>query len=170
MPGPFTPLAFANEFIARSAPHGVVHMKLQKLVYMCYGWWLVTHNDPIIGEQSEVWRHGPVFCSLYDTLKGHGHKPITKAQTKFFTREPDRVDDKVDKVDEVFRLIDWVSQRYGQYDQFYLSELTHRPGSPWYQTAAEYDFRVPRHTRIPVATIQQHFRKIAEDRGFSGAP
>ena len=76
MARPYTPLAFANEFIGRSGGYGVVHMKLQKLVYLCYGWWLVEHDDSIMSDAPEVWRHGPVFSSLYDILKGQGHAPI----------------------------------------------------------------------------------------------
>lgn len=163
MPLPYTPLAFANEFIVKSGPAGVVHMKLQKLVYLCYGWWLVNHEQPVIAEAPQVWRHGPVFASLYDVLKGRGHSAITTTQRHFFSQTPDRVD-QGDQ--EVFDLIDWVSDRYGRYDQFYLSNLTHQPDTPWYITAAEHSFRVPMHTDIPLATIRDHFRSIAADRGF----
>lgn len=163
MDRPYTPLAFANEFIAKSGPFGVVHMKLQKLVYLCYGWWLVGHADPIIAEAPEVWRHGPVFASLYDALKGQGHASITTLQRQFFSQTPDRVNPGDQ---EAFDLIEWVWQRYGRYDQFYLSNLTHQPNTPWYVTAAEHSFRVPMHTEIPVVTIRDHFRSIAVDRGF----
>jgi uncharacterized phage-associated protein len=163
MARPYSPLAFANEFIAKSAPRGVVHMKLQKLVYLCYGWWLVGHNEPIIDEAPQVWKHGPVFASLYDTLKGFGHSSITTKQRRFWSNEPDAIDDGDQ---ETLALIDWVWQRYGRYDQFYLSDLTHQQGSPWYVTAESYDFRVPHDTSIPLLTIRDHFRSIAADRGF----
>jgi uncharacterized phage-associated protein len=47
-------------------------MKLQKLVYYAYGWWLLYHSEPIMTEPPEVWRHGPVFSSMYHALKHHG--------------------------------------------------------------------------------------------------
>jgi uncharacterized phage-associated protein len=53
-------------------PDGAEHMKLQKLVYYAYGWWLLYHSEPIMTEPPEVWRHGPVFSSMYHALKHHG--------------------------------------------------------------------------------------------------
>lgn len=165
MPQPYSPLAFANEFIGKSDGIGVVHMKLQKLVYLCYGWWLVEHEASIINEAPEVWQHGPVFASLYDVLKGHGHTPIKTKQRYFFNRVPDEVDLEDD---DAHSLIDWVWQRYGNYDQFYLSDLTHQIDTPWYKTAAQHKFRVPAHTKISDAIIKEHFCGIAADRGFVG--
>lgn len=65
MPRPYHPLAFANEFILKAQPAGVEHMKLQKLVYYSYGWWIAYHEEPILTEPPQVWRYGPVFVSLY---------------------------------------------------------------------------------------------------------
>lgn len=163
MDRPYTPLAFANEFIAKAGLAGVVHMKLQKLVYMCYGWWLVAHDEPIINEAPQVWKHGPVFKSLYNVLASHGHRSITTVQSRFFTESPDRVDGDDD---EAHRLVDWVWEKYGTYSQYYLSDLTHQPGSPWQQTAARFDYSVPFNTAIPNDVIAAHFRGIATERGF----
>lgn len=160
---PYSPLAFANEFIVKAGPSGVVHMKLQKLVYMCFGWWLVAHDEPAINEAPQVWQHGPVFRSLYSTLASHGHQPIRALQSKFFTVAPDRVDDNDHDVNQ---LVDWVWNKYKPFDQFYLSDLTHKPGSPWYVTAESYGFKVPFNTEIPIDVIKDHFRVIAADRGF----
>lgn len=164
MARPYTPLAFANEFIVKSAGQGLEHMKLQKLTYMCYGWWLVKHDNPIIDEQPQVWQHGPVFYSLYFILNTFGHRKIRYVQSRMFGDSADRVNDDDDGVHD---LIDWVWMKYGERSAFYLSDLTHKPGSPWHQVVEEYDYRVPRNTSIPVETIQSHFREIAADRGFS---
>ncbi|MCH2486470.1 MAG: SocA family protein [Erythrobacter sp.] len=141
-------------------------MKLQKLVYLCYGWWLVEHDESVIGEAPQVWKHGPVFRSLYQILRDFGHAQINTMQRRMFNETPDRVDDgDIEALD----LIDWVWERYGRYDQFQLSDMTHQPNTPWYQTAANHNFRVPMNTEIPLPTIQEHFRAIAAERGFTGA-
>ncbi len=57
----YKPLAFANAFIAKAGASGVEHMKLQKLTYISYGWWLVYHEQPIMTEGPQVWKYGPVF-------------------------------------------------------------------------------------------------------------
>jgi hypothetical protein len=69
MPRPYRPLALANEFIVMSASRGAEHMKLQKLVYFAYGWWLTGHSDRITTEPPQVWKFGPVFESLYHELR-----------------------------------------------------------------------------------------------------
>ena len=164
MDRPYTPLAFANEFIAKASGHGLEHMKLQKLVYMCYGWWLVRHDAAIMNEAPQVWQHGPVFNSLYFILNSFGHKPIEHVQSRLYGVPPERIPYGDD---EAHDLIHWVWMKYGARSAFYLSDLTHKAGSPWHQVVERYDYRVPRNTEIPIATITEHFRSIAHDRGFT---
>ena len=164
MARPYTPLAFANEFIVKATGIGLEHMKLQKLVYMCYGWWLVKHDAPILDEQPQVWQHGPVFHSLYFILNSFGHKRITNTQSRMYGDKPDRVDIGDD---EVHDLIHWVWMKYGARSPFYLSDLTHQAGSPWHQVVERFEYRVPRNTPIPIETIADHFKSIAFDRGFT---
>lgn len=158
MDRPYSPLAFANEFILLAAPQGVEHMKLQKLVYISYGWWLSAHEEPILSEQPEVWKHGPVFPTLYTILRSHGSAQITSVQNALFNRPADRVDDADT---EVLNLIEWVWGKYKHMSSFALSDLTHETGSPWQMTVEQYDYKVPVHTIIPVNTIREHYQKLA---------
>ena len=164
MARPYTPLAFANEFIVKATGTGLEHMKLQKLVYMCYGWWLAKNDQPIIDEQPQVWQHGPVFHSLYFILNSYGHRCITNTQARMFGDKPDRVDTNDDDAHD---LIHWVWMKYRLRSSFYLSNLTHQTGSPWHQVVEKYGHRVPRNTPIPTEIIAEHFRSIAADRGFT---
>lgn len=42
---PYTPLAVANCFLEKFGENGgIEHMKLQKLVYFSYGWWLAARG------------------------------------------------------------------------------------------------------------------------------
>jgi uncharacterized phage-associated protein len=162
---PYRPLAFANEFIVMSRPDGAEHMKLQKLVYIAYGWWLAFHDKPILSEQPQVWTHGPVFKRLYHTLKHFGRRSIESTQRETPFEAPPRVHDGDE---EVHQLLDWVWERYGAQSSFALSDLTHRPGSPWRQVATRYNFKVPQDTHIPVDVIRDHYRKLAVDYDFEG--
>ena len=66
-PVPYTPLALANTFVARyGATRTLDHMKLQKLAFYTYGWWLAYNPNPILTEAPQVWKYGPVFGSLYN--------------------------------------------------------------------------------------------------------
>lgn len=162
MPRPYEPLAVANEFICFDHVVGASHMKLQKLVYCTFGWWFTRHpiTEPLLNEEPEVWRHGPVFSSLYQSLAGFGAKKIGLPVANIFGSPP-RVDPEDDEVHDLIRFI-W--GRYGHMSAFDLSDLTHKPGTPWHQIAEQTDYRVPRHTKIPPSMIRDEFERI-RDRG-----
>jgi uncharacterized phage-associated protein len=158
---PYTPLAIANEFIAR-CPHsdGIEHMKLQKLVYCANGWSLAFHIDaPLVDEPPEVWKFGPVFPTLYRALKVFGRSPIKYAQSRSPFERPDRVDEADE---ETLTLIRWTWDRYGHLSSFALSDMTHRPGTAWHRLASEHSFLVPNGLDIPNNYIAEEFRGIYE--------
>lgn len=149
------PLAVANTFIDRYGQNGgLSHMKLQKLVYYCHGWWLSHYDRPFLNERPEVWKFGPVFGGLYRELNGFGWQSISAPQAPTFYNAPPLVEDQ-----NVGALIDWVWSRYGGYDAIELSEKTHSPGTPWRLIAEQHDFVVPRHTQIPDDLVKQCFRQ-----------
>lgn len=166
MPQPYKPIAFANEFIRRSYQNGVSHMKLQKLVYCSYGWWLAYNEKPVISEQPQVWRHGPVFKSLYFILQPHGWKPIRTFQNDNFTSPAPVIDDDDT---EIGNMLDWVWGRYEDYSAEELSDLTHRTGSPWEQTVRECSGIIPRDTTIPDDRIKEHFRGLVQEYGLGNS-
>lgn len=157
MPVPYRSLALANEFICFSPENGVSHMKLQKLVYMAYGWWLTEHAIPVTMDAPEVWRHGPVFSEMYSRLSGFGQAPIKHPVRYFFDDPPPRVDDNDD---ETSALLQFVWGRYGRMTAFELSDLTHRPGTPWQVTAEKFNYRVPMNHKIETELIKSEFRDI----------
>lgn len=163
MQRPYKPLAFANRFIEKSKGT-CEHMKLQKLTYIAYGWWLAFHDEAILNEEPQVWQHGPVFKSLYFTLNGFGRDAISTTQKETpFAPAPTISEDDTEAND----LIDWIWNRYGSYGSFYLSDLTHQPGNPWYEVAKSLNFRVPHNTTIPRSLIKDHYRKLARANGFA---
>lgn len=161
MPVPYSPLAIANTFISEfGRDNGIEHMKLQKLVYCSYGWWLAVrglNGDRLTTEGPEIWRHGPVFYSLYHVMKIYGRKPIHEAQSVGPFVQPDRIDDEDH---EVLSLVRWIWGRYGHLSSFALSDMTHKPGTPWHRVAQERNFRVPFNTEIPDEYIHQEFSNL----------
>ena len=158
---PYTPLAIANNFLEQfGKPSGIEHMKLQKLVYCSYGWWLSVNGleaKRLTSEGPEVWRHGPVFDSLYHAFKMFGHKPIMEPQSSNPFEKPENVDED-DK--DTRNLISWIWGRYGHLSSFALSDMTHKDGSPWHQIASENDFKVALNTEIPNEYIFKEFTRI----------
>ncbi|MDP9569650.1 UNVERIFIED_ORG: putative phage-associated protein [Agrobacterium larrymoorei] len=135
-------------------------MKLQKLVYCSYGWWLAGHGlDEVrlTSEGPQIWKHGPVFDSLYHTLKVFGREPITLPQSS----NPFGAPDMVDAEDEsVLNLVRWVWGRYGHLSSFALSDMTHKPGTPWHRVAVENNFRIAYNTSIPDQYILEEYQRL----------
>lgn len=161
---PYTPLSIANEFIARHGePYGIEHMKLQKLVYCSYGYWLGhfgIDGTRLTTESPQIWKFGPVFPSLYHAMKFFGRREIDAPQAATPFSTPDRVDPSDTGV---FALIDWVWDRYGHMTSFSLSDLTHRPGTPWHRVATENEFRVQQNTPIPDEYIYEEFCRLLKE-------
>jgi uncharacterized phage-associated protein len=161
MPVPYTPLAVANNFIANFAGQsGIEHMKLQKLVYCSYGWWLASYGLDglrLTNEGPQIWKHGPVFASLYRTLKVFGREPIRIPQSA----SPFGQSENIDANDEnSLSLVRWVWGRYGHLSSFALSDMTHKPGSPWHRVAMENDFRIAFNTEIPDQYIYEEYTNL----------
>ncbi len=154
-------LAVANEFIIidrNSGGLGVDHLKLQKLDYCAYGWWLVYHNEPAIAERPQVWKLGPVFPSLYHELKVYGMRPIKEP----VSNQPFQEAPRVDRESELYKLIQWIWSRYGHLSGKALSEMTHRPGSAWRKVAQQYNFVVPANFRLSDADVREEFTGILQ--------
>ncbi|WP_049726452.1 Panacea domain-containing protein [Wenzhouxiangella marina] len=137
-------------------------MKLQKLVYCAYGWWLAyagLAGKRLTADHPEIWRHGPVFPELYHALKIFGRSAIMEPQARNPFLEPDLVEPGDT---DTQKLVGWIWNRYGHLTSFALSDLTHKPGTPWYRVAQENDFLVELDTQIPDQYIFEEFSSIFE--------
>ena len=86
------PKAVANYFLdcAKEDGESLTLLKLVKLVYLAHGWHLGLTGDPLIKENVEAWRYGPVVPSIYHDLKIFGNNAITR-----YASWPDRQGDTV---------------------------------------------------------------------------
>lgn len=111
----------------------ITPMKLQKLLYFAHGWMLGVYKRPLIKEQFEAWKHGPVVRTLFDTAKSYGSNYIDRLLVTTNTKE---LEGKIDKYEE--KIIDFTIDMYGQFSALELSELTHRENTPWEFTYTMY--------------------------------
>jgi uncharacterized phage-associated protein len=152
----YTPLALVNTFIDRyGREDGISHMKLQKLCYYAYGWWIAKHHEPLLTDAPEVWRYGPVFGTLYQALRGFGGRPIREPLQDLLSPSVASVPRIMD--DDVVAFVDAIWGAYGRYTDIELSEMTHKTGSPWRIEAERHDYRVPKHYKIPDEVIKEYF-------------
>ena len=99
-------------------------MHVIKLVYLCHGWTLGLKDEPLITEPVEAWRYGPVVSSTYHTYKAFSGGPITVVPQ-----------DRADSISSSqTRFIEDVLEAYESYSPLQLSNITHQPGTPWYDT------------------------------------
>ena len=152
-----TSLAISNEFVSMFGKEdGIAHMKLQKLVYCTYGWWLAARGpdaERLTSDRPEIWKHGPVFGNLYRVLQEFGRKPIKSPQSVGPFSKPDALDEGDGR-----DIVNWIWNRYGHLSGVALSEMAHEPGSPWHRLAVESEFMVAYNTPIPDQYIYEEFR------------
>ena len=81
----------ANYFIERGLKESnpVNPMKLQKLLYFSYGWYLALTdaNDRLFDAKIQAWKYGPVVENIYHDVKQYGNYPITAPISKFLIGE-----------------------------------------------------------------------------------
>ncbi len=156
-----TSLAIANEFIRRARAENVklTHMQVQKLVYFAHGFMLAAFGVPLISDQFEAWRFGPVARSLYDSLKRYGKNVITREicygdDTPFFS-DDDGEPVLVALEQKESDVVDLVYKEFGRLQAFQLSALTHEAGSPW-----DKAHRIAQNQPIDNEDIKSHFAQL----------
>lgn len=168
---PLRPIAVANEFVRQfGATNDIDHLKLQKLTYFAQGWWLAGKGEELLFERPQVWRYGPVFKSIYNTLSGRGRDPIKDvvganpfAETGAPTLEGADLRSERD-------LVTWIWQEYGNLTGPQLSDMTHALGTPWRKIAEEHQYRVALDTEIPEELDWDYFAGLARQRGMEPEP
>jgi uncharacterized phage-associated protein len=153
---PYSPRIVANALIRKALEHGekLTHLKLQKLVFFLHGWHLATTGRPALeGENVEAWPYGPVVPSLYHELKHYGSRGI-----EGYLQEPDMRTGAITSYvpppedQHMWQLVDYVWRRYGRFSAIELSNMTHKPDSPWWRARATSPS-----APIPDESIRAHF-------------
>lgn len=123
-------LQIANEIIRRGAaetpPRHFTPMQLLKLVYLCHGWMLGLYSRPLIQEDVQAWKYGPVIPELYQSVKAYRDSQIPQPLPGTQNAPPLDVYEST--------MVDQVMQMYGHQSGIALSQITHAPNTPWSQT------------------------------------
>ena len=157
-------LAVANFLLELAQTKGVgdiTPMKLQKLVYYANGWNLGATDEPLIHEQVEAWRYGPVIETIYCAAKQYGNQPITaplRNNTAVAFGDSDCPELTKSDKDAVRPLLNWILEQYGDLTGIQLSNLTHREEEPWYKIYQQRHGGSPPHgTDIDTGVIRDYF-------------
>ena len=128
-------MAVANyllELAEQFGSHDMTNMKLNKLVYIAYGWWAGATSKKLFKEPIEAWQWGPVVPIVYREFKHFGSRPIPSGFKA--------IDDwhaSVAALDccgedaEVRQLLQYIWKSYGKLSGSKLMSKTHEKGTPW---------------------------------------
>lgn len=122
--------------------------KVQKMLFIAYGYFLSKYNHVLLTEAPRAWPYGPVF-------------PKTRKEIDFgkVIRVEDDPDLKEIAQDEtVTEAFERIVDKYSKYSATQLSDWSHMEGSPWYKTTQLRDFDWNR--SIPNQFIKDYFLEV----------
>ncbi|MCY3769933.1 MAG: DUF4065 domain-containing protein [Gammaproteobacteria bacterium] len=145
-PPPYDTRLTANRLIEISGQHGepMSIMRLLKLAYMAHGWTLAIIDAPLVNENVQAWRYGPVIPSIYYSFRPYGA----------YNMGPIPVVGNAEIDEETDGVLEAVCDLYKDVSTNRLTALTHIKGGPWHRT---YKPNV-RHLIIPNKIIAEHFK------------
>ena len=158
----------ANYFLEKAFDTGVSisQMKLLKLVYIAHGWHRGCFGRNLIKEAVEAWQYGPVIPDLYAKVKhygrGHINAPIPDHGIAGDRNNPFPHPQTGELLDQV-----WTS--YRSYTAIQLSEITHRPGTPWDQVWNRSGGSVYEGAIIPNELIEFYYKQKINGQHEQGA-
>lgn len=155
----YSAAVIANYFIkkAKLCNETLSPMKLIKLVYLAHGWYLALEHEPLIDEPVVAWQFGPVVESIYQEFKKFGNDQITEFAKINEQEAISRLSN--DKI--ALAILDRVWEVYGKYTAIQLSNLTHKPGSPWDIAWHQEEGKNIRNHCIQNSLIQEYFAQQA---------
>ena len=134
---PYLPVHIANYllWLADKDGYKITPLKLLKLVYFGYAWYLNLTGKKLFTEPIEAWRFGPVVPSLYHEFKRFGNHPITGYAEFYNTLEDDTPQyltiNGDDKTSWAIVCAAW--KHYKDKSAIELTNLTHEVDSPWHE-------------------------------------
>lgn len=137
--------------MAEGDDRAIVPDQLIKLVYLCHGWMLGLIHRPLIGEDVEAWRVGPVIRRLHEEI-GDGSQPVVR-----WMAPPPAADFAADEV----CIIHQVYAQYAGFDPVRLAARTLTRGTPWDKTWRRHGPEAV----IGKALIEDHFIELARGGG-----
>jgi len=120
---PYDARVIANYFLKLAERDGskIFPLKMQKLVYLAHGWSLALRGEPLVKDDIEAWKYGPVVPRLYHEFKKYGATAIKEPATTPVT--------EIDA--DTKALLKAVWKRYSKFTGVQLSALTHERGYAW---------------------------------------
>lgn len=112
------------------------HLKLEKLVYLCYADYLCETGKRLFEDKIFAYKFGPVIKSVYEEYKFYGKDSIDEEEVmpkrKYSRSARSRILFSEDGITKMVSILSTL-QKYGSLDANSLVTLTHKENSPWRQ-------------------------------------
>ena len=103
---PYDCRAIANAILDLGDQAGLrlTHMAVHKVMYYAHGWHLAKYDLPLIRQEFEAWKDGPVQRLVWDCLRSSGASPVKCRATRFdlVTRVASVVGEEIAPADREF--------------------------------------------------------------------
>lgn len=147
-----TSVSVANWFISKDQAEGckeVCPFRIQKLVYLSYGWHLAIANKPLTQDAPLTRRWGPYFPVLFSEILLYvdGNSKLTEPLSNR-TVSP-----------SLTPFLERIWEVHSQYTAVQLSRLTTSDDSPWKTTVDDNPDR--EHIQIPDNLLQSYYIGLA---------
>lgn len=130
-------------------------MQINKLTSIAHGYFMALTGQPLIGEAIEAWEYGPVIRTIYELFRMHGRHPV-HAISLHSELECQQYQ-ALKKDMNAQHVLEGVWMGYGDMSGYQLSEISHEPGTPWFQVWHELDGKRHRNTVIPDCLIRDYY-------------
>lgn len=110
------------------------HLKLEKLVYLCYADYLCAEKKKLFDDKIYAYRLGPVIESVYEKYKKSRIKLEDDKKTEDETKNKLPIRSRIIASEDGLKKIlsiDKTLEKYGKYDANKLVSITHKKSSPW---------------------------------------
>lgn len=127
---------------------GLTHLKLEKLLYYAQGISLSKNNKILFLDAIEAWEHGPVIRKVFTTFSKKGRNEITIEDAPKSAEIIRRIENDF----ETREVLNMTYDNFAIYTAWQLRNMTHEPGSPWYQT-----YEPNKNKTISIELIKNYF-------------
>lgn len=140
-------------------------MELQKHAFFAHAWHLAYTGSPLISDEIQAWRFGPVIPKMYHAFKGFGNGPVDKYGVEFDRQRCEVIAPRIgESAPDVRTFLRKVWDAYKGFSAGALSAMSHEIGGPWHQVYRESNGGTVRNVPIPDKIIEAFFKEKARQR------
>lgn len=148
--------------IAKEKDIQLSNLQLQKLIYIAHGYLLGWVGEPLIRDDVQAWKYGPVLPEVYKNFKDNGRSKVSTDGIENINFGSDFTENEETCLKGVLNL-------YGEDPAESLINITHQKNTPWDEIWNKKGGKDKLFAVIPDELIKNHYRKVvANPEGVDG--